>query len=179
MDAIPILLARIGAVIDELIISANPIRAGGWNSLKAKGALPKFLELAATRGCDLVLLILDLDDGCAVEEHEAAMRIISEWLNGRTIVVEVVFLPKEYETLFLHDAVSRGNVNGITNPDSVRDAKGAMRTLIGRRYKETQDQLILTKALDIKEVYSRSRPFRRLCKALLGKPYSDINDIFT
>lgn len=89
--AIPTLLAKIGQVAGQAIVSDKPIRAGEWGALRAKGALPKFLELAHSRNQDIILVILDLDDGCPVEQRLVIDQIILEWKNGRNIEAKAIF----------------------------------------------------------------------------------------
>lgn len=178
-DAVPHLINLIGNYYGQSIIAHNPIRVGEWPKLRRVGELERALELANSRQCDAILILLDLDDDCAALEAQTAYGRIEAWKNNRNINVSVVFLVREYESLFL----SCANVfsddkaaikSAIEGAENVRDAKGAIRTLIGRRYKETQDQVELTKKLDVEKVIVNSRSFRKLVKELLGKPYAEI-----
>lgn len=177
VTAVPVLLARLGALFSEAIIANNPIRAGEWKSIIAKDALPKFLELAHSRQTDLILVALDLDDHCPVEEYKKASEIIDTWRNGRVIPVEVVFFNREYETMFLHcpeDITDNVISARHLNPELLRDAKGAVKEIIGRRYKETQDQVAFSKKIDLHKLYDRSRAFRKLCKSIIGMDYESL-----
>ncbi len=174
--AVPQLLAMTGSLVGDQIICKNPIRAGEWKRLRAEGALERYLTLAASRQCDQILVILDLDDGCCAEEYNLAVERIAAWDNGRGLAVGVVFLVREYETLFLAcaDDIEPSMEGGIQNPENFRDAKGQMRGILGRRYKETQDQLDLTRRLAPGKLVSRSRPFRKLVREITGLGYDAI-----
>ena len=170
VDALPSLIAKTGAIEDRIIISPEPIRAGEWPKVKRAGVLERLLDLASSRNWDHILMVLDLDDGCPVEEHAHAMERVNTWLNGRDILVSVVFLNREYETLFLQEPSCLGDVETqmIPNdPTTIRGAKGLVKRLIGRRYKETTDQKEITERLDLVSLEISSRSFRKLKKEIL------------
>lgn len=173
--ALPVLLSRTGQAWGEIIIARNPIRSGGWKALKAKNKLDNYLELALSRNADIILIALDLDDLCCVEESRHAFEIIERWKNGRDIEVHVVFFIREYECLFL----SMSNDQELQQAaEGIRDAKGAVFSILNRRYKETQDQVELTRSLNIPVLFQRNRSFRKLCKAITGLSYDDLNRLF-
>lgn len=176
--AMPILLGRTGRMLGEIVIAQNPIRAGDWKSIKAKGVLPKFLQLAHSRGCDLIMLIFDLDDGCPVEESQIAMDLVNSWKNGRDINISITFLIREYEAIFVHCRNDIAAMDQNFNPgdiDGCRDAKGLVRSLIGRRYKETQDQENFTNQINLVNLYGRCRSYRKICKSITGQNYDEIH----
>ena len=167
VDAIPHLIAKIGAYHETVIVSPDPIRAGEWPRVKRAGELERLLGLAASRKWDQILIVLDLDDDCPVEEAALARERINNWLNGRDIVVSVVFFEREYETLFLHDPGCLGDVDLTkvpADPASLRDAKGPLKGLIGRRYKETSDQKRFTEKLSVDHLLENCRCFQKLHK---------------
>jgi Domain of unknown function (DUF4276) len=172
--SIPHLIDKLGRHIGQHLIAVSPIRAGEWSKLKRPGELERALILAHGRDCDHILVILDMDDDCAVEEAQIARERVNIWKGGRSIDVSIVFLVREYESLFLSSAESFCQDNGLIDEavayaDSTRDAKGAIRKLTGRRYKETQDQAEYTKRLNIDSLIQRSRCFRKLLKELSGE----------
>lgn len=171
-DAVPHLVYRIGAYYDKHVIAPKPIRVGEWKKLRREGELERALELAISRRPDQIIVILDLDDGCPVVESTSALQRAAAWKNGRNVEVSVVFLTREYESLFLScaqvhcdDAAQCADV--IARAETIRDAKGALRSLLGRRYKETQDQAEMTKKLDIQSLMDNSRCGRKLIKEIL------------
>lgn len=174
VEAVPTLVAKAGGLVGLPSLASKPIKAGEWKKLRRDGEFERTLTLAATRNWDLILVILDLDDDCPVEESAAAYERIAKWRGERKIRVEVVFLAKEYETLFLHcpDCMGNADLSKIPeNPDQIRGAKEKVKLAIGRRYRETQDQIKFTQALDMSVLYEKSRAFRRLCKAITGLDY--------
>lgn len=174
--AVPQLLGRTGAFLGLPIACKNPIRAGEWKRLRANGVLEKYLSLAASRECDQILLLLDLEDECCAVEYASALERIQAWDNGREIEVGVAFFVREYESLFLAcaDDIDSAIAGGVPNPESFRDAKGRLRQVLGRRYKETQDQLAFTKMLDLANLTTRSRSYRKLLHEITGSDYGAI-----
>lgn len=171
--AVPHLIAKMGEHFQIATISPNPIRAGKWKKIRRPGELERNLDLAFSRKPDGILIILDLEDDCPVKEAEAARVRIDAWLNGRACLVSVVFLVKEYEALFLacarvytDDKVLAKKKEEVA--ETVRDAKGHVREIIGRRYKEVVDQADLTKKMSIEVLLSNSRSSRKLAKDLFG-----------
>ncbi|MEG3172925.1 hypothetical protein U1708_11955 [Sphingomonas sp. ZB1N12] len=181
VQAMPVLIGKIGGKLGKTIVSSDPIRAGEWPILKKIGKLERCLDLAASREPDVILVALDLDDGCPVNEGVQFQGRVDAWLAGRMIPVASVFLTREYETMFLHCPVSLGHFDPAAipaQPNNIRGAKERIRDLIGRRYRETQDQKAFTAKLDMNILYRESRPFRRMCKAVSGMPYNELNPHF-
>ena len=175
VEAVPVLIGRTGAAFGLQIISEQPIRAGEWKSLRAPGKLERYLELAASRNADAILIFLDLDDGCAVAERDEALERIESWRNGRPIEVGTVFAVREYECMFLHVAeLLNPEAAQVANSDQIRDAKGGVRAILGRRYKETQDQISLTRTMPLAAVFERCRFYRKFCKELTGLNYNEM-----
>lgn len=171
VKSVPSLVAKTGSHLEIAAYAPNPIRAGEWNLLKRPGQLERFLELAATRGADKILVIIDLDDGCVAEEYAHFVERSQTWRNGRHIDVDCCFLNREYETLFLHDPQSMGHFDPEKipeNPESIRGAKEAVSRAAGKRYKETQDQLIYTNSLSVETCLQNSRALRKLAKCIFG-----------
>ncbi|RYF41197.1 MAG: DUF4276 family protein [Cytophagaceae bacterium] len=175
--SVPSLIAKIGVALGVPAIAPNPIRSGEWKKLRRPGDLEKSLDIAASRNPDLILILLDLEDDCVVSELQSHQKRITEWLSGRSIRIEFAFIVREYESIFLSAPSCLGEIDLAKlphEPESERDAKGHIKRVTGRRYKETQDQERLTKALDVSEAYRGSRSFRRLCKAVTGLSYASI-----
>lgn len=179
VSAFPALVARTGDWLGINLYSPRPIRAGEWASIKAKNSLDRHLELAISRNPDRIVVALDLDDGCPVAESAVAKEQIEKCLSGRAIPVSIIFMMREYESIFLHQAADiNPSVNDIgCDPDAVRDAKGRVKAILGRRYNEPKDQPALTKMIDLKALYRKSRCYRKLCKEISGLTYDEINDL--
>ena len=128
------------------------------------------------------MVVLDLEDDCVKDERLTADKRVTAWRGSRNIRVEVVFLNREYETLFLQATACLGDIapqSAPNNPETVRGAKERVKQMIGRRYKETQDQVRFTQQLDLKALYPASRAFRRFCKALCGEEYKTLAQSFS
>lgn len=181
LKAVPALIGMLGAQIELQIFSDIPIRAGEWPKIKRTGELERLLTLASTRGADRILVVLDMDDDCPVTEYNHAMVRVENWKNGRNIDVGVAFLYREFETLFLHQYEkfkdNRPNLPVFDNePEFYRGAKGLLKRVTGRRYKETEDQILFTKRLDLPRLYSTSRSFRKLAKEICGLDDEDLGN---
>lgn len=169
LAAVPHLVARLGHHLGVHAHAPNPIRVGGWKKLRREGELERTLSLANSRGWDRILIVMDLDDECPVHENNIVIPRIENWVNGRDIRVGLVFLMREYESIFLscaesfsdnHETIS----NVVSQAETIRDAKGVLSGLIGRRYKETQDQAEFTKKIVMEDLLIRSRSFQKFAK---------------
>lgn len=156
---------------------APPKNAHGKGALTRPGGIERFLELAYREpGCVGVLVMLDADDDCPLE---LARRLSSRAAQARFPTVFVVPC-RIYETWFLACAETLSGCDldgrpglqlGLYAPEEVEQASGPKNWLSnkmpeGRSYKETEDQLCLTRPIDIEQAYKRSRSFRRLMHAV-------------
>ena len=163
--AVPALIGRAAAHFQKPHYSLAPIRAGEYRSLKRAGQIERFLELAASRHPDRILVALDLDDDCPATEFNHLIDRITAWRGDRIVPVGVCFFKCEYEALFLCQLDQLFGVEQpMISPEEVRAAKGYVEREMGSRYKETRDQIILTKQLDIDLLVDRSRSFRKFIK---------------
>ena len=149
---------------------------------KGKGNLlrdyEKYVRYAAMEpGCAGILVLLDADDQCPVEEvHKLTER--TKALNLQQSV-RIVYANREYETWILANIDSEqgegirarlgidGSASYQGDVDSIHAKswlKGKMPR--GRSYKETSDQRSLTAFIDIEHTRRRSRSFRRFCHAV-------------
>jgi hypothetical protein len=185
--AAPHLVGKIGARVGESIYASRPIRVGGWFNLRKAGGLEKWVRVAATRPeCDRVVVLCDLDDLCPAIE-KALIRDRAAALSLELgFPVEIAFCMREFESWLLHsrDVLAAAMPQygwreaDIPNPEKVRDAKGMLRTLMTEPYAESLDQEVLTKALDCRTLYVRSRSFRSFAKAVTGYSYDDLGAAF-
>jgi hypothetical protein len=185
VSAVPTLLAKLGTVVDIELHAPNPIRAGEWPKLKRPGELERFLELAASRNLDRVVLILDMDDSCPVSEAQNFWDRVTAWKGNRNVDVGLCFIMKEYESFFLScidDLATAGHPRlqqCIQNAESTRSAKQLLKEIVDGRYKETQHQLEYTKKIEIRNLFVRSRSFRCLAKAATGLTYEQLNSLIS
>lgn len=139
-----------------------------------RNRLASFLEYLRIDAPDAVLILLDLDDGCPVDEARSlSAEIVQAHLP---FPVAVVFALREYEAWFL---ASMPSVAGATpllptdleydgDPEGRRDCKGWLKRQMptGMIYKETQHQVEFTRSIDLNQAKNNSRSFRRLCNAV-------------
>ncbi|MDB5683416.1 MAG: hypothetical protein JWM75_1114 [Sphingomonas bacterium] len=82
--------------------------------------------------------------------------------------------------MFLHRCVDLNptfDKKSLGNIDQVRDAKGKVREIIGRRYNEPKDQPVLTKMINFPALYQKSRSYAKLCKEVSGMCYSELDKL--
>ena len=167
---------------------APPKRAGGLQSLRPK--LDKFLRLATLeRNCGAILILLDLDDGCPLTEVQ---QLVTEVRACHlSVPVAIVFAYREYEAWFLASLQTiAGHCNlpaGLTYQGDVEGRRGVKEWLSGqmpkgKAYKETIDQVNMTRLIDFELAHQQSRSFRRLDHAvteLVEAAEQDIQDSIT
>ncbi len=112
---------------------------------------------------DAVLLLLDLDDGCAMQ---VARNVANELRNlNPPKSIAVVLAVREYEAWFLAAANSLWGRPYQGNPEGVRDARGEVRRFL-EDYASTTHQSSLSAKMDLEEAEANSRSFRRLVHAV-------------
>jgi hypothetical protein len=114
--------------------------------------LKRALSLALARHPDAVLVSCDADDDCAALWDPSADEVIRGLGSGAAVMAV-----REFEGWFLHGRPLHGP------PESIRDAKGAMRKFIPN-YKATTHQAEETRHINVGAVMRSSRSFRRLVK---------------
>lgn len=173
IEAVPTLLYKILHDLQQWQWQVGkPYRANSLGRLKKY--LASLLRKASNRkDCGALLILLDLDDGCAVE----TAKLLAEDIRKLNLAqpVAIVFAVREYEAWFLaslptiighhslpSDLIYEGNVEGK------RDVKGwfAKRMLPSKRYNPTIHQKLFTSLIDIELAYENSRSFRRLYHAI-------------
>jgi len=113
---------------------------------------------------DALLVLLDLDDGCAAQVAQQVTEGLRKLNPPKPIAV--VFAVREYEAWFLAAANSLWGRPYQDNPESIRDAKGELRRLFLEDYAPTTDQASLSARMDVREAEKNSRSFRRLVHAV-------------
>jgi hypothetical protein len=189
VKSVPSLVAKTAAAFGAHVIPCDPpIRGGEALKLKRPGELERLTYLAATReDASEVLVVVDLEDGCAkefAEDFNTRVRPISE-STGKPI--KICFLVREYETLFLDDIAGLrekmpelgiANDASIASPIGIRGAKEAFGANCGGRgYRQTRDQLAITKKLNVHRLGMVNRSFRKLIKCVANRDYAEIDEM--
>jgi len=113
--------------------------------------------------CAGVVVLLDMDDDCPVQKaRDLAARI--QKVSGLSCPVAVVCAKCEYEAWFLASLESITGDIYEGDPETRRDAKGWLRKRYG--YKQTRDQAVYTRKIDVAKACQLSRSFRRAKHAL-------------
>jgi hypothetical protein len=180
VDAAPVLISRLWAELQTGFVDPNPLRVGGLAHLTGNCAKnwPRYLGVAANRqDTSGVLLILDADTledahGCVRDAARALAEAAKEAGGGKLFSVAVVFFRKEFESLLIASyPFLPGRREGVTPPENVevapRGAKGWLKKHLDGGYKEAQDQVTLTRAINFEHLRGQSlSSFRRLEHAI-------------
>lgn len=178
VSAVPELVRRIaGEVSPELVVEVpRPIRVPR-NKIVKEGELERAVMLASYKagidGC--VLVLLDADRDCPAELAPQLLARAAAASPGRDI--RAVLAKTEYEAWFLAAAGSLAGRRGLDetlappdNPEAIQDAKGwlSARMPLGRRYRETLDQVALTATFDMAVARRLSPSFDKLWRDVSG-----------
>jgi hypothetical protein len=160
VQAVPLLVRRIAGRLTPIrpVVALRPIRIPR-NRLLRSGELERAIDLAAlqTTPEDGILVLIDADQDCP---KELGPRLLSRaGSHRRDRRIRVVLAKAEYESWFLAAADSLGagqkpaEVQLLSDPEAVRDAKGKLGRLLGwrRSYRETLDQPALTVQFDLEQ----------------------------
>lgn len=119
------------------------------------------IQLAHRRPADGVLLTCDSDDDCPAIWGPSAKGIVTSVCHG-----DAVMIVREYEGWLLQSFSEAELANAhVTNPESIRGAKGALKRLVPG-YKPTTHQLEITRGIDIQQLRGRSDSFDKLVRSL-------------
>lgn len=180
VDAVPALLYKVLQEMNRRDIQVAAVKnAHGCGNLTKTGGLERFVQYAWKEpDCGAILILVDTDKHCAKELAEGFAKRIQA-IGVRHSVVTVC-ANREYEAWFLasletiagKDLGGRpGLPEGLQYPDDVEARVGVKGWLDsqfpkGRIYKETEDQILMTRLLDTVLVRNRSRSFCRLWHAV-------------
>lgn len=182
VEALPNLLIRLlhrHSCFDLFV--ARPKNAHGCGNLTTPGGIERFVRLALFEPqCEGILVLLDADDSCACSIANGLAKRI-EALNPQKPVAFIA-AKCEYEAWFLASLPTitgklldgrPGLKQGLTYPDdrveSLVGVKGWLSRNFqgGRIYKETLDQLPMTRFIDFDMALPKSRSLRRLEHAVI------------
>ena len=174
VGALPVLLSRLGAWRTPTIptIVLPPIRVHRDRFLKRAKEFSRVIALAAAKSGEggRIFILLDADNDCPAQLGATILMRAKEEAPHRHI--SVVLANREYEAWFIAAASSLHGHRGfsfdpkgdIINAESVRDAKGWIRTRMASRiYGETTDQPALSALIDLQQAFDGSRSFRKMC----------------
>ena len=181
VDAVPALLHKMLKASGRSDIGVGtPLNAHSCSNLTKTGGLERFVQIAALRqDCGAILVLMDADKGCPLTIAKDFVDRIKKL--GTKYPVVVVIANCEYEAWFLAslETITGKDLDGRTGLPAgtsypTLDVEGRVgvkewldRKFPGsRKYKETQDQVCMTRLLDPELVQPRSRSFRRLRKAV-------------
>ena len=184
VSALPILLKKIlGAMNCYDIQIAPPKNANGRESLTKAGGLEKFLTYAASeRDCGVILILLDVENGCPLDlVRDFVMRISAHYVPFPVVIVAANKMYENWilaslETVRGRKLDDREGLPADASLPADAEAENGKRYIENcfplidgyrrRGYKETLDQKDMTEWIDITLAKSNSRSFRRLCHAI-------------
>lgn len=178
--AAPALIARVLHHFERYDIFAdNTINAHGRGNLTKTQGLENFLEIAYRRAnCGGVLVLLDSEGDCPFTLAQQLAARVQQ--HGARFPTAIVLANPMFEVWFLacasHLAGQKlgelvtfsSELQTPESPESERNPKNWLNRKMPRTrpYKETEDQVTLTRLLDFAEAQANSRSFRRLLHAI-------------
>lgn len=174
--AVPVLLRRLLVEAKCQNIGIGHAIRRTQSQLHSKEGIQAAVRLALLQPeCAAVVILFDGEDDCPKELAARVRGWAHEVIADKPS--DVVIAYREYETWFLAALESlrgkygiRKNADSPANPESKRDAKGALEEFMppDRAYSETGDQPAMSAVFDMKLAHQRNRSFRQLVKAIGG-----------
>lgn len=171
--ALPLLIRRVAAWRTPEVFPdvQAPIRVRRDRFINREDEFRRHMLLAAAKAGEegWVLILLDSDDDCAVQASQQLLARAEAVVPHRR--VSVVMAVREYEAWFIAGAESLNGHRGFSfeadhavAAEVPRDAKGWIKErMTSRTYGETTDQPAFTAVMDLQQVHTHSRSFRKLC----------------
>lgn len=169
----------------NIVVAPPPIRAGEARKLRRAGELERHIELAASHDVEEILILLDLDDDCAVEFSKEFLDRGKPIADARGKKLKLCFCVREFETWFLdsiddlRSKLPEYNIDQFVSSQKVCDIRGAKEALHKlcrtKGYKPMRDQNIFVKKLNIRNLLRRNRSFRKFVKEITDLDYCDLN----
>lgn len=183
--AVRTLVTKTAKLFGKNVFVSGIVECGNWNALKKHNGLEKYGRLLlADVSCDMLLYLVDLDDGCPVEEFTSMSERAESFSKVVKKQVCIVLMSREYETWFLQDLdgirerspeVEWVNGKAFEDPLEHRDAKGIFESYLRLAYRPSIDQDRFTKRLDLTLLLTKSRSLRKLAKHLTKLTYEELN----
>lgn len=174
--AAPSLIAKSAALIGMQAFASEIVEGGGWDRQRKPNELEKnCLLVAANDDICGILILVDLEDNCPVDEVAAIQERVSVIAERIGLPIDICFCCREYETWFLDTIVEIS----VETPEldwqedcirSVRpNARGAKEELskcMNASYRPSIDQEKFTKKMPLDLLRVRNRSYRRLLSCL-------------
>lgn len=185
--ALPPLVGRVGSAFGVAsYVSQPPIRVKGLPQLLKPGELERWILLAQTRnGTDATLIVLDVDEKCPLNLRNQFEARIDSMGNKVIKPVFLCFIKSEFESWFLADVSTLSQSlpdygwstsDDVQNYQEIRGAKERLAKIIGNvNYKETRDQEVMARNINVVRLYSKDRSFRRFVKCVTMSNYNDLD----
>lgn len=176
VEALPVLLRRIAGecfgIWDKHLLHPGRYPAGRLLRKEENGTWvpgPDFAKAghhARNEGATCLFTLLDLDDDCPKEVHDALIPVLASATGIDPSCL--VFAKCEYQAWFLASAETLED-NVLPYPNDAENVRGAKRALENHLqlvfpYDEITDQPRYSNRVKLKAVYERSRSFRKLVK---------------
>ncbi|MDX2066474.1 MAG: DUF4276 family protein [Fimbriimonadaceae bacterium] len=163
-------LAKLGRFLGFTIHCEKPIRVHAQKFIDDEEEFGRYVRLALDKAHSkrsLVLVLLDLDEGCIKHSAELFQDRLRQFRQDVTVVV--AFVQPEFEIWFLYAHASIAGHRALELkatyqvPADLRDAKGEVSRLFKIRYTPTMHQREFVAQMDIGEAA------REPCLARLGE----------
>lgn len=175
------LVAKTGRLFDTDIYVKSPIIAGDFQRLSVNGIIERYVSLASEYSdVDAVLVAIDLDDLCVLEVESDFRNRIASAAHTKGKMGRLCFCVREYEAWLIHsieelvpgNSINRTSLDNYkSDPESIRGAKEALTEILGKKYKPTVHQNDYTKKMNLRELYKKSRSYRKFCKEITQLDY--------
>lgn len=176
VEAVKKLLFKLGAEFSSEQQLEPEIARIGADRIRDRDEVQRYLEDLRRRvgrdGSFLILFDGDKKGDCAVTV--AASVAASVAATHSDLRVSVIVAVMEFEAWFLaarRSLIAAGYFAHDPCPgrpaESIRDAKGAVKKALGRRYRPS-DQAKLVASMDLYEAMDESRSFRKLCSDFIA-----------
>lgn len=161
VECVPILIRRCLQSLNRNDIAVRKPFRVKRNAVLKDGEIERSSRqlLADRENIRCVLILLDSDDDCPAELAPTVKR---RCLDATQLPCAVVFAKREYESWLLGSIDSIRGKYGVNvtasppaEPESIRDAKGTLSSLMSSRYVPTADQASLTAVFDLRAARQR------------------------
>lgn len=169
--ALPLLVRRLARLSYPAIqvVVPEPVRldSGKFGDDRALGRVIS-LAIGKAEGGP-VIVIRDADDDCPAQAGPALLDRARRLRPDASLAV--VLAKCEWEAWYLGAIESlRGKLgvpdtaDGPADPESIRDAKGSLKRLLGGKYSESVDQAAFARVFDLDQARSRCDSFDKFCR---------------
>ena len=165
-------LASIGSALYPIIV--RPFRVPWGTLVNVDGELERYAAMAISEGgpTTKLIVVLDADDYCPAQLGPQLLRRLRTRFPDNPASVNVA--DREYESWFIASSESIafhvGSDAVFAVPPNIERTRNAKRWLsrnvLGRSYKETDDQASFSSIIDVPLARQRSQSFNRFCREM-------------